>query len=178
MFTDTSQFLVPHLIFYMITIYCVKISILYFVRRLAGPMCTRAMSWTIKSFFIFHTSYVLACLFTVIFQCNPVIAAFDLATRFHPDTKCRNLVTFYWITSAIHACADIASLALPMAMVLRMRMSWEKKLAVCFMFGLGGLACVCSIIRMIYIDRWYKSSEISCKFNAGGWLARRLTPPP
>lgn len=119
------------------------------------------MKWVIYSFFIFHTTFAIACILTEVLQCKPILAAFDLSLRFRPDAICNDLTTFYWISSAIHACSDIASLALPMWMVIGMRMSWQKKLAVCFMFGLGGLSCVCSIVRMVYIDKWFHSDEIS-----------------
>jgi hypothetical protein len=156
------QLLIPIMLLYVTAIFFVKISIIFFVQRLAGPNYRRGLRYTINGFFVFHIAFLVGCVLGWSFQCTPVSAGFSLSLRLHPDTHCKDYEVFYWVTSGIHAISDIAMLALPVWMVAGLPMSWQKKAAVIFMFGLGGLACVCSLVRMAYIGRWADSNEISC----------------
>jgi hypothetical protein len=92
--TLTAQMLIPHLIFYSLCIYFVRISILCFVRRLAGTTRSRTMDRIIVGLHVYHTAFAIAVCLSYLFQCLPVRAGFDLSLRFHPDTVCRDYTTF------------------------------------------------------------------------------------
>lgn len=53
------------------------------------------------------------------------------------DGHCCNLNTEAWATSGVNIGLDIWILALPVTKVVRLNLSWRKKLSICVMFALG-----------------------------------------
>ncbi|KAF8248838.1 hypothetical protein K440DRAFT_660664, partial [Wilcoxina mikolae CBS 423.85] len=132
---------IPHLVLYSVCMLCVKLSILFFVRRLAGAACSENLSKVIKWFFVLNVTFSVSCWIMYICQCLPVAAGWNLSLRFRPGTVCKDYTLPFWITSAIHSFSDLALLALPIYLVLGLQMSRRKKSAVIVTFLIGGLAC-------------------------------------
>ncbi|EPS35173.1 hypothetical protein H072_11424 [Dactylellina haptotyla CBS 200.50] len=89
---------------------------------------------------------------------HPIAAAFDLLTKL--EHKCNGLTMYYALTS-IGVVSDIAILALPIPIVLKLQLPVYKKLAVLFLFSLGGLACVFAILRMINLFDGVKGIDLT-----------------
>ncbi|KAK6535066.1 hypothetical protein TWF281_006364 [Arthrobotrys megalospora] len=79
---------------------------------------------------------------------HPIAAAYDLLTKL--EHQCNGLTMYYAITS-IGVASDLAILVLPVPIVLKLQLPVYKKVAVLFVFSLGGLACVFAILRMIHL---------------------------
>jgi len=157
---------IPHLLLYSASMLCIKLSILLFVRRLAGAACSGVFKKVIKWFFVLNVMFSVSCWVMYICQCIPVAAGFNLNLRFRPGTVCKDYTLAFWITSAIHSLSDLTMLALPIYMVLGLQMTWRKKAAVIMTFLIGGLACVCSMIRMAWIGTWGNSYDLSCNHTS------------
>lgn len=56
-----------------------------------------------------------------------------------------------WVTSGIvNLVSDFSILILPFPIIWRLQMPWEKKFWIMVVFGLGFLACITSVLRLIY----------------------------
>ncbi|KAI5789041.1 hypothetical protein EDC01DRAFT_124356 [Geopyxis carbonaria] len=152
--------LFPSMILYTISIFFTKLSVLFFIYRLAGPICSNAMRYVLHAYFVFHICFGITTLFIFVFQCLPVKAGFDLDTRFDKDTHCKEYIEVFYATSVIHAISDIVLIVLPVKMVWGLQMPKQKKTAVILVFCLGSLACICSILRMVYIWDFAKSYDL------------------
>ena len=110
----------------------VKLSILVLYRRI---FCTTAFKRA--TLFVGATimSWFVVALFTDIFQCRPVKAAFD--PELLPTRQCINLETYYRGVTASNLCIDVVMLYMPLHMVWRLRLSVRQKVALSGIFLLG-----------------------------------------
>lgn len=131
--------LYANLVLYTVAIFFAKVSIIFFILRLAGPTCSTFVRRTVYGFFAFHVAFALAMVFTLTFQCDPASASWDLELRFLRTTTCRNYEFVHYFMSAVHVGSDCALLALPVGMVWRLKMQRRKKIAVIGIFVLGFL---------------------------------------
>ncbi|KAF3171009.1 hypothetical protein EYR41_000025 [Orbilia oligospora] len=133
-----------HMILYVYSIMFTKLSIILFIRRLSFDKM-----WHIcNGFFAFHVLFGIASSLALAFQCKPIAAAYDLLTKL--EHQCNALTMYYAITS-IGVASDIALLFLPAPIVFKLQLPLWKKIAVLFLFSLGGLACIFAILRMIHL---------------------------
>ncbi|KAK6350394.1 hypothetical protein TWF718_003586 [Orbilia javanica] len=133
-----------HMILYVYSIMFTKLSIILFVRRLSFDK----MWHVCNGFFAFHVLFGVASSLALAFQCKPISAAYDLLTKL--EHKCNALTMYYAITS-IGVASDIALLFLPAPIIFKLQLPIWKKIAVLFLFSLGGLACVFAILRMVHL---------------------------
>ncbi|KAF3925748.1 hypothetical protein ABW20_dc0100335 [Dactylellina cionopaga] len=143
-----------HMIIYCYAIMFTKLSIILFIRRLSSETM-----WHIcNGYFCFHVLFGIASSLALAFQCKPIAAAYDLFTKL--DHKCNGLAMYYAITS-IGVASDIAILILPIPVVLKLQLPAYKKIAVLFLFSLGGLACVFAILRMVNLFGGVKGIDLT-----------------
>lgn len=124
---------------YTTSIFFTKLSVLLFIYRLTGPICSKRMRYALHAFFVFHICFGISTLAMFLFQCLPVKAGYDISTRFHKDTHCKKYYEVFYATSALHALSDIVLIILPLKMVWSLKMPKQKKIAVILVFCLGGL---------------------------------------
>lgn len=122
---------------------------------------SRTMSWLVWGNFWFTIIFNTVLMFLYAFQCLPAKANIDLSLRFHPDTRCLNYLPLYYSGSILHVISDILLIAAPIKLVLGLQMSFKKKITVCIMLGIGGLAVLCSVVRMGYILNYTKGTDMT-----------------
>ena len=139
----------------------VRISVLLFVRRMSPH------SW------IYYTTLVLlACNIAfaitvpcvLIFQCSPIISAFQKVALRAPGTVCINWRQVGLAIPLTSMLLDFIVWLIPVVMVLRMHfLTKRKKALVSILLGMGIVACFASIMRMwqleIEKERRYKGME-------------------
>ena len=83
---------------------------------------------------VYGTVFVLVS----IFQCIPVQAAW---TRWDGtvQAKCIDVNALGWASAAINIALDVTILILPLPELAKLVMSWEQKIPILLMFGLGSL---------------------------------------
>ncbi|KAF3914155.1 hypothetical protein AA313_de0209331 [Arthrobotrys entomopaga] len=131
-----------HMITYIFAITFTKLSIILFLRRFSFGV----MRHVHNGYLAFHILLGIASVLALAFQCKPIAAAYDLITKL--QHKC-NALTMYYVITSLGVASDIAILLLPVPGVLKLQLPTYKKVAVLAVFGLGGLACVFAILRMI-----------------------------
>ncbi|KAH8663482.1 hypothetical protein BGZ60DRAFT_68516 [Tricladium varicosporioides] len=139
-------------VFYVVVVTLIKASILCFYLRVFSnywfQMATRA---TLMITLLSGVAFV----FAAIFQCTPVSGAWDLTIP-HKCIKVNNLA---FIIAGFTIGLDIVIIALPIPECLALRMNTRKKLNVLFMFSIGAIACVTSMVRMKYIVNFATTSD-------------------
>lgn len=109
-----------------------KVAILLLFWRIFEDRNFRRLVWWGISFLFAHG---LVFLGLVIFQCSPVRSVWDKTI---PST-CMGLRAISAAGAALAILEDLLILALPVHEVFKLRLTYRKKLAVCFMFGIGSL---------------------------------------
>ncbi|KAK6535703.1 hypothetical protein TWF694_002153 [Orbilia ellipsospora] len=143
-----------HMILYIFAITFTKLSIILFLRRFSVGV----MRHVHNGYIAFHILLGVASVLALAFQCKPVSAAYDLITKL--QHKCNGLTMYYAITS-LGVASDIAILLLPVPGVLKLQLPAYKKVAVLTVFGIGGLACVFAILRMINLFSGVKGIDLT-----------------
>lgn len=129
----------------------IKISIVAFNRRLTG---LTSHKWMIAHyvFFALVVAFMITALFTELFQCaGPVDLKFSLvALGRHPTgTKCLNGNELGYGLAIIHSACDFALLTVPLIILYQMKLSTGKKVRLGFLFSIGSLSCIGSVMRQV-----------------------------
>ncbi len=145
----------------------IKISIICFNRRLTGLTSRR---WMIAHyvFLALVVSFMITALFLELFQCTgPVDLKFSpLALGRHPtNNKCLNGNKVGYGLAIIHSTFDFALLTVPLVVLYQMRMSTGKKIRLGFLFSIGSLSCIGSLMRQIVQTRIYHDFDFSWTFQ-------------
>ncbi|KAI1272007.1 hypothetical protein F5Y07DRAFT_321965 [Xylaria sp. FL0933] len=81
--------------------------------------------------------------------CQPLEAFWNIELQMSPGTKCLNIIS-YWLGNSISNCIiDFATLVLPIHEVAKLQTSVSKKIGICAVFLLGGVAFAASLTRTI-----------------------------
>lgn len=113
----------------------IRVSILCFYLRIFPQRLFRRIVYAIMAA---NISYGAAFVFMSIFQCNPVQAAW---TRWDGtvEARCINVNAIGWASAGINIGFDVAILILPLPGLVSLAMSWQRKIHLLFVFGLGSL---------------------------------------
>jgi hypothetical protein len=153
------QFIIATL--YMITTTFVKLSIISFLRRLFHS--------SVKWDYLFYALYVCYLIiffvgfFADVFLCHPVSAVWNLRVYAETGGHCRDLFLTTLVFCILFALSDVVLLAIPLSVVTTMRMRRERKVAMIFIFALGGLSCVFAIWKAAYLSAVRGDFDDSCK---------------
>jgi hypothetical protein len=89
----------------------------------------------------------IAIMLVFAFQCSPPELFWDPRT----GGTCINQLPFYLSGGSINLLEDLMVLVLPMPVLWRLKATFSKKLALSFIFALGGFVCITSVIRIFAI---------------------------
>ncbi|KAI2754014.1 hypothetical protein DTO006G1_8756 [Penicillium roqueforti] len=131
----------------------VKLSILLFLRRLDSR--SRVVKYLTWSSFAVVITLFMTVLLVDIFQCNPVAYVYD---RTIPGGKCINQGAFYVSTAALNLFTDIMVLSIPVIITARLQMPLRRKIAVCIILCLGGVATAVGVWRIVMLAQAFLSN--------------------
>uniref|UniRef100_A0A8H7KCA7 Glucose-methanol-choline oxidoreductase N-terminal domain-containing protein n=1 Tax=Bionectria ochroleuca TaxID=29856 RepID=A0A8H7KCA7_BIOOC len=83
--------------------------------------------------------------------CSPVEFNWD---KNIPDGNCEHQSAAFLGAAITNLLIDAFIVALPMPMLFGLRMSLQKRLSIAGMFGLGGIICIISMLRVISVSQW------------------------
>lgn len=134
---------------------CVKVSIIILLRRLLGTVkIVRSLTIFL---IVFTVSWGLAALLANTFQCWPPQYFWNKDI----DGYCiHGQKALFMATGAVSLLEDIVLLITPIAIVWRLQMSPRRKILVTILFAVGGVVCVCSLMRLIEF-RDYQTGNLS-----------------
>lgn len=119
-------------------------------------------------------------LFNVVFgvswlHCLSVIGGCTALFIFHPTDRTAPINTrAYFLGNATASLVlDIVTLCMPYSAIRRLQMSPRKKLGLVFIFGLGGICVLASVLRVVYFVKFLKIRNLgqagSVIFNINVW---------
>ncbi|KAI1344180.1 hypothetical protein F5Y15DRAFT_104615 [Xylariaceae sp. FL0016] len=137
-------------VFYCINIIPVKLSITLMLVRIAQNRKVYVyIAWgTIAMFTIMN---LVAGLY-IIFQCNPVAAAWD-TSLLETGGKCNSsyiLADVYYATTAVNIFTDWVTAFMPIPLLWNVSMNRNSKISVAFVLGLGFFASLSACVRLKY----------------------------
>ncbi|TWU74285.1 hypothetical protein ED733_005261 [Metarhizium rileyi] len=144
----TSEYL------YAWSIFCAKIAVLCFYRRLFRFSSIRV---PIILLIAACTIWIIIRTFFTTFHCIPIQAFW---VRNIPNAKCiTNVAAFYMGTDVTHCLMDFIILALPIWEVVRMKLPFGQKIAVVCLFATGAFVGVASIFQIIHSQQFKADSN-------------------
>ncbi|KAI9752735.1 MAG: hypothetical protein M1815_000302 [Lichina confinis] len=140
-------------VFYYIAIAMIKISITLFNKRLTG-ISSRKWQMAHNVFLLVLVTLLLTALGLNTLGCRPVGINFNLKKlHAHPDSSCPPALKVARALLISHILTDCALLCVPLIVVYRLQMSTLGKLRLTMVFGLGALATVATIMRLVTAHR-------------------------
>ncbi|THW17903.1 integral membrane protein [Aureobasidium pullulans] len=140
-------------IFYNACLGFLKSSILAFYLRLGDPQLKR-LAQILLAIVICQA---IANVFTCIFQCTPVAAAYT--SELQKTSKCVNISAFYLTNATLTILTDLLTYILPFHLVRKLQIPRRQKIGLGVMLGLGLFTCMSSIIRITYIPNMLFSKD-------------------
>ncbi|KAI1117154.1 hypothetical protein F5Y14DRAFT_448537 [Nemania sp. NC0429] len=149
---------------FKISMYLTKASILLLYLRIFGTVTwlrrtCKGLLWYIA---LFCTAVTLA----TIFQCTPISAAFDRSIK---NANCIENRSFWYLSAVVSIVTDIVILCLPMRLVYHLHIRRDQKIAIMFVFALGGFAVLSSIFRVTSLELQYWSTDRSYEIASTMW---------
>lgn len=79
-------------------------------------------------------------------KCNPRQKEWDPTISGH----CFSGLSFGVLSGTINVVSDCSILILPLPLIWRLQISWDKKARIIAVFSVGLFACIASVLRLIY----------------------------
>jgi hypothetical protein len=86
--------------------------------------------------------------FSSIFACSPIAMGWDLSIT---TGTCINRTSLFEATAALAVICDVLIIAIPIPMVVKLKMSRSKKIGLIAMFVVGSITVITSIIRLVLL---------------------------
>jgi hypothetical protein len=129
-------------IIYIVEISVVKLSFLFFYKRIFPGTTVRWLLWgTIACNISIGAAFTLV----TIFQCTPIEHAWEQWHGEHRGT-CLDINAIAWSSASISIALDIWMLALPLSQIRSLKLDWKKKIGVGLMFAFGTLYVISGYI--------------------------------
>ncbi len=101
------------------------------------------------------TMYCTASILVTVFQCRPLIRAFDKDT---PGT-CIDTAKFWFANAGFSIATDVIILMLPMPLVWKLEVPMAQKIALVAVFAVGIFAVITSCLRVTTLDLFATSPD-------------------
>ncbi|KAH8178914.1 integral membrane protein [Sarocladium implicatum] len=150
-------------------IYCIagslaKISLLIFYLRLSPQPWFR---WAVWGTMAFIGSYSIGIVFSLIFACKPISMAWDIRV----GGECIDMAVLYIVTAAANICSDLVLFCLPIPMVYNLQIPRRQKLGLLFIFLIGSLTVVTSVVRVAILPGMLTNLDLTWAISwASVWI--------
>ncbi|RYP03087.1 hypothetical protein DL765_010600 [Monosporascus sp. GIB2] len=123
----------------------VKASILLFLLRLFGQKrgARQYILWLNTA----NVAHMVAVLFIIVLQCIPIEKTWDLSV----PGRCVDRPILFTTVSAFNISTDLLILALPLRIFIDLKIPRRTKIALMFLFLLGFIVTIMSVIRMVLL---------------------------
>ncbi|CAI6087157.1 unnamed protein product [Clonostachys chloroleuca] len=141
----SRQLLLPARIFYALFLWCLKLCLLSFYTRFVDPLewgkkVITTLRWVICLTFI-------AVLISTLTECHPLQLAWKLASPADRPQCSRALVNLL-VMAVFNIITDVALIILPFPMLRNVRLDRKSKIQLSFLFGIGFVVVVITILRI------------------------------
>ncbi|KAI8960727.1 hypothetical protein F5Y11DRAFT_367222 [Daldinia sp. FL1419] len=124
----------------------VKLAVLAFYLQIFPTKTVRMASIVLGTMSI---AWTIAVEIVYVVQCRPLRAFWRVELQPLPTTKCIDTIIFLMGNSIANSIVDFCTIVLPVQEILKLQISMTKKLSICFIFLLGGVAFASSMTRTL-----------------------------
>ncbi|KAF7186473.1 Satratoxin biosynthesis SC1 cluster protein 4 [Pseudocercospora fuligena] len=111
---------------------------------------------------------LISSVLTVIFSCRPIDAYWKLWLR--PTSYCIHSTDLHYSYAGINLTLDLIVLGLPVKRLTELQITVWQKIGVIATFLVGGLATLCSVMRVYYLYETFGTTNVTHDFShAGLW---------
>ncbi|TIA18485.1 hypothetical protein D6C81_05069 [Aureobasidium pullulans] len=155
-YSHPLQMIVPGSVLYVSSLGSIKFALVLFYKKLAAPGSKMQIAYNFALAGLAVTFTTI--FFDILFQCFP----YDKRWSHDPAYQCSQKASRinYWITILFNIFSDLIIICLPITMVMKLQMKLKQRLAVAFIFALGGFVLIASIVRAIY--SWKNETMLTC----------------
>lgn len=89
----------------------------------------------------------------ILFQCQPISAAFTTDYNSTLGSNCRNVITIFYASAPLNIITDLAILLLPMPVLTSLNLPRKEKIVVVCLFAGGGFVVVIGVVRIYFLDK-------------------------
>lgn len=143
------------MIIYSPLVFAIKLSILFIIIRIFVPY--RKIIIFIYTLLSILLCYTIAVTIAKICICMP-IDTFWLGTNV-THGHCLKQLDIFLTDTIISIISDLTILILPLIIIWRLKMSKRKKLRVLTVLAAGGLACVTTVVRLVWVIQYQNSTD-------------------
>ncbi|OLN96264.1 hypothetical protein CCHL11_04418 [Colletotrichum chlorophyti] len=130
-----------------------KVSLLIFYFRLSPQGWLKRSVWITLGIII---GYTIGIFFSLIFACDPVVMSWDVTIT---AGTCINRPSLYIATAAANIISDAILFALPIPIVIKLQIPRKQKIGLFFIFAVGSMTVVTSIVRVSLLPAILKSMD-------------------
>ncbi|CAK4032354.1 Hypothetical predicted protein [Lecanosticta acicola] len=120
----------------------------------------RIASWSIIGVLV---ATCIAFDFGLIFQCVPVSSTWEYI--YGAMGKCVNLPALTYTFGALSVVYDVIIFFLPIHSLLKLNITWQRKLGVCTVFLVGFIVTICTIVRLQYLVRFSSRQNLTWNYQ-------------
>lgn len=153
--------------FYKASINTTKASILLLYLRIFVQKQFRMICWILMGFVI---AFGISTTVASVFQCTPIPRTYDKSIPGH----CINTTIFWYTNAAISILGDFIIIALPMPLILGLRLQLNQKLSLLIVFALGIFVIITSVLRMTTLNTTSKTPDPTFEIGATMWTILEL----
>ncbi|KAF1914747.1 hypothetical protein BDU57DRAFT_453234 [Ampelomyces quisqualis] len=135
----------------------IKVAILVFYHRITRTL-RNTFVYSVWGMIAFCVVPSIIFAFLIIFTCTPVegfFRLFDISWKLQNDLRCQNEAFIIVACAIVGTIQDFFLCLLPIILVWNLNMSTRQKVALCGIFGVGMITCVCGILRTYYATYVY-----------------------
>lgn len=165
MYMHFAKILYIHSILVMVGISLVKISIAFFLLRLTGIASKTPYSRFLYGVVGFIILMTLGCAASLIFQCLPFEAIWNIALRPPPlgtgTAKCYSNTVFRnlgLMNSSFNIVTDVLFATIPIPLIWQLQLNVRTKISLIAVLSLGWFACAAAIIKAVL--QWNVLNEL------------------
>lgn len=136
--SDKSAYL--NQVFFFLSIYSTKISIILFVRQIIGRAVMRPLKITVDVLLCLSLVYAPLAIVILTTRCSPhPRALFDIDARrkYGCSSPLGSQQSLFYGITAVHSVLDVSTLVLPFFILQRVRIAVRERLVLFFLFSLG-----------------------------------------
>ncbi|WQF84422.1 hypothetical protein CDEST_09436 [Colletotrichum destructivum] len=132
-----------------------KVSLLIFYFRLSPQRWFKQAVWASLAII---AAYSVGIFFALVFACDPIAMSWDITIT---EGTCINRPSLYIATAAANIISDLILFALPIPIVVKLQIPRRQKIGLFFIFAVGSLTVVTSIIRVSLLPAMLTSTDQS-----------------
>ncbi|KXH25986.1 integral membrane protein [Colletotrichum nymphaeae SA-01] len=132
-----------------------KVSLLIFYFRLSPQRWFKRAVWISLAII---AGYSIGIFFALVFACDPIAMSWDVTIT---EGTCINRPSLYIATAAANIISDLILFALPIPIVVKLQIPRRQKVGLFFIFAVGSLTVVTSIVRVSLLPAMLTSMDQS-----------------